>query len=132
MTVCHAMSSAWLMRFANVTQALTLLTRNDFSLRVAVVILLMYYSFGIIGIECFSGLELKNCCVLVFSVPVTVFYRIFFHMDSLQVVSQTNDCLSKRPHEDQARSNVRCESDIFLFCTETLRGKEYTRRVAII
>ena len=51
------------MRFANVTQALTLLTRNDFSLRVAVVILLMYYSFGIIGIECFSGLELKDCCV---------------------------------------------------------------------
>ena len=33
-------------------------------------------------------------------------------MDSLQVVSQTNDCLSKRPHEDQARSNVRRESDI--------------------
>ncbi|XP_066018881.1 two pore channel protein 1 isoform X2 [Pocillopora verrucosa] len=31
--------------------------------RVAVVILLMYYSFGIIGIECFSGLELKDCCV---------------------------------------------------------------------
>nr|XP_058965206.1 two pore channel protein 1-like [Pocillopora verrucosa] len=31
--------------------------------RVAVVILLMYYSFGVIGIECFSGLELKNCCV---------------------------------------------------------------------
>ena len=51
------------MRFGNVAQALTLLTRNDFSLRVAVVILLMYYSFGIIGIECFSGLELKDCCV---------------------------------------------------------------------
>ena len=33
-------------------------------------------------------------------------------MDSLQVVSQTNDCLSKRPHEDQARSNVPRESDI--------------------
>ncbi|XP_066018883.1 two pore channel protein 1-like isoform X2 [Pocillopora verrucosa] len=31
--------------------------------RVAVVILLIYYSFGIIGIECFSGLELKDCCV---------------------------------------------------------------------
>ncbi|XP_068750290.1 two pore channel protein 1-like isoform X2 [Montipora capricornis] len=31
-------------------------------LRVALVILLVYYSFGIIGIECFSGLELKNCC----------------------------------------------------------------------
>ncbi|XP_020622394.1 two pore calcium channel protein 1-like [Orbicella faveolata] len=30
--------------------------------RVALVILLLYYSFGIIGIECFSGLELKNCC----------------------------------------------------------------------
>ncbi|KAL9981122.1 hypothetical protein ACROYT_G009786 [Oculina patagonica] len=29
---------------------------------VAVVILLLYYSFGIIGIECFSGLQLKNCC----------------------------------------------------------------------
>ena len=63
MTVCHATSSARLMRFANVTQALTLLTRKDVSLSVAVVILLMYYSFGIIGIECFSGLELKDCCV---------------------------------------------------------------------
>lgn len=31
--------------------------------RVAIVILLMYYSFGIIGIECFSGLKLKDCCV---------------------------------------------------------------------
>jgi len=31
-------------------------------LRVAVVILLLYYSFGIIGIECFSGLQLKDCC----------------------------------------------------------------------
>ena len=33
-------------------------------------------------------------------------------MDSLQVVSQTNDCSPKRPHEDQARSNVPRESDI--------------------
>ena len=33
-------------------------------------------------------------------------------MDSLQVVSQTNDCAPKRPHEDQARSNVPRESDI--------------------
>ncbi|XP_022783902.1 two pore calcium channel protein 1-like [Stylophora pistillata] len=31
--------------------------------RVAIVILLMYYSFGIIGIECFSGLKLKFFCV---------------------------------------------------------------------
>ncbi|KAJ7382109.1 Two pore calcium channel protein 1 [Desmophyllum pertusum] len=30
--------------------------------RVALVILLLYYSFGIIGIECFSGLQLKDCC----------------------------------------------------------------------
>ncbi|XP_020604403.1 two pore calcium channel protein 1-like [Orbicella faveolata] len=30
--------------------------------RMALVILLMYYSFGIVGIECFSGLKLKNCC----------------------------------------------------------------------
>ena len=44
-------------------QVLALLTRNDYSLRVAIVILLMYYSFGIIGIECFSGLKLKDCCV---------------------------------------------------------------------
>lgn len=33
-----------------------------FHLRMALVILLMYYSFGIVGIECFSGLKLKNCC----------------------------------------------------------------------
>ena len=33
-------------------------------------------------------------------------------MDSSQVVSQTNDCSPKRPHEDQARSNVPRESDI--------------------
>lgn len=33
-----------------------------FSLRVACVIILLYYSFGIIGIECFSGLQLKDCC----------------------------------------------------------------------
>ncbi|XP_068750292.1 two pore channel protein 1-like [Montipora capricornis] len=31
-------------------------------LRVALVVILVCYSFGIIGIECFSGLELKNCC----------------------------------------------------------------------
>ncbi|KAM7441892.1 Two pore calcium channel protein 1 [Porites harrisoni] len=31
-------------------------------LRVALVIILLYYSFGIIGIECFSGLQLHNCC----------------------------------------------------------------------
>ena len=30
--------------------------------RVALVIFLLYYSFGIIGIECFSGLQLHNCC----------------------------------------------------------------------
>ena len=30
--------------------------------RVALVIILLYYSFGIIGIECFSGLQLHNCC----------------------------------------------------------------------
>ena len=30
--------------------------------RVALVIFLLYYSFGIIGIECFSGLQLRNCC----------------------------------------------------------------------
>ena len=76
------------MRFANVTQALTLLTRNDFSPRVAVVILLMYYSFGIIGIECFSGLELKDCCVQVFSFLITVFHRIFFHMDRAELMGQ--------------------------------------------
>jgi len=31
-------------------------------LRMALVIILLYYSFGIIGIECFSGLPLRNCC----------------------------------------------------------------------
>ncbi|EDO27202.1 predicted protein, partial [Nematostella vectensis] len=30
--------------------------------RVALVILCLYYSYGIIGLECFSGLKLKNCC----------------------------------------------------------------------
>ncbi|XP_074630385.1 two pore channel protein 1-like isoform X1 [Acropora palmata] len=30
--------------------------------RMAVMIILLYYSFGIIGIECFSGLHLRNCC----------------------------------------------------------------------
>ncbi|CAH3104124.1 unnamed protein product [Porites lobata] len=32
-------------------------------LRVALVIILLYYSFGIIAIECFSGLQLRNCCL---------------------------------------------------------------------
>ena len=31
--------------------------------RVALVIILLYYSFGIITIECFSGLQLRNCCL---------------------------------------------------------------------
>jgi len=31
--------------------------------RVALVIILLYYSFGIIAIECFSGLQLRNCCL---------------------------------------------------------------------
>lgn len=30
--------------------------------RVALAIILLYYSFGIIGMECFSGLKLKDCC----------------------------------------------------------------------
>ena len=31
--------------------------------RVTAVIILLYYSFGIIAIECFSGLQLRNCCL---------------------------------------------------------------------
>ena len=39
-----------------------ILLSSIFPFRVAIAILLMYYSFGIIGVECFSGLKLKNCC----------------------------------------------------------------------
>ena len=36
---------------------------NTLSLhRVTAVIILLYYSFAIIAVECFSGLQLRNCC----------------------------------------------------------------------
>lgn len=47
-------------RYRDVFETMIVLLPRMF--RVALAIILLYYSFGIIGMECFSGLKLKDCC----------------------------------------------------------------------
>ncbi|KAK3752731.1 hypothetical protein QZH41_018699, partial [Actinostola sp. cb2023] len=47
-------------RYRDVLETMWVLTPRMF--RVMLVIMCIYYAFGIIGMECFAGLNMKNCC----------------------------------------------------------------------